>query len=182
MPASCEIAVWAVAINLSYALRVNSKSLPTHTNIHLFINILSHTCSFMSSLFVFFSRTQPLLLFYNVVIPELTAAIFLLRVLGFNFFFSKVTWDLKEKHINLIRWGQSVQYYSAMSEQQHWNKQEKRKLINVFKKTQVRAELWFKNLSVLKRVCYNLLSEKKNPTEKKPKRRKQKTPNNLGSS
>lgn len=67
---------------------VNSKSLPTHTNIHLFINILSHTCSFMSSsLFAFISRTQLSLLFYCTVIPELTADVFLLHVLGFNFFF-----------------------------------------------------------------------------------------------
>lgn len=93
MPASGRIAVCAVAINLSYALTANSKFLPTHTNIHLFINILSHTCSFMSSsLFAFISRTQPPLLLYTIVIPELTAAIFLLHVLGFNFFFfSKVT-------------------------------------------------------------------------------------------
>lgn len=49
-----------------------------------------------SSLFAFISRTQPPLLFYTIVIPELTAAIFLLHVLGFNFFFFIKSEDLRK--------------------------------------------------------------------------------------
>lgn len=83
VPASCRIIMQAVAINLSYALTINSKSLPTHPNIHLFINILSHACSFMPSRFVSISRTQTPLLFQNIIIPELIPGIFLLHVQGF---------------------------------------------------------------------------------------------------
>lgn len=135
MPASGRIAVWALAINLFYALTANSKSLPTHTNIHLFVNILSHTCSFISSsLFAFISRTQPPLLFYSIVIPKLTAAIFLLHVLGFIFFSQSHETLGKTLTSHMLRTNflkpLSVQYYLCQSNNTETNKRHANSLIS----------------------------------------------------
>lgn len=124
VPASRRIIMQAVAINLSYALTINSKSLPTHPNIHLFINFLLHACSFMPSCFVSISRTQNPL-FQNILIPELTPAIFLLHVQGVLIIFSS---DMKRT--NFPKPSLSIQYYPCKIYKTETNKRQANSLMS----------------------------------------------------
>lgn len=134
VPASCKITLRGLLQSVSPVASQLIQNLYQHPPISTyswtFFHIQAPSCALS-----FISRTQTPLLFYTIIIPELTAGIFLLHVLGFKFFLKwhetlGKTYTSHMLRTNFLKSLLSVQYYLCQSNNAETNKRHANSLMS----------------------------------------------------